>query len=521
MPPRYHSAHANREFDQLMRRVESWLAQRARANCGFDASVIAARLAQRVVELGFVPFVARRADQERSGNLPPIDSGLRLICGGIAFDSGTGAVSPTRWPAFSGLLNFIVHSTHIILCAVAGLLARHHPGQRPVTIVFGVGAENLFVEGSDTTFVDYCVNGPILPLSEAKWLVVQAHGVAQSSHPKLVSYSRFPLHAIASRDGLGISGVLRLILDSAVTLTRFIRLVRRLPVMATLARDYAYLPLVRQLDGKGRIASIVITNSTFSSQPLWLRPSVYRNFRVHLVWYSQNTVPTVLAADGLKSDLPHYRHLAVDESWVWTEGYAAYLRRLGVTCRYHVVGPILWRLPDLLPPARSNEDIRIAVFDVTPVRDEVALRIGLICNYYRTDNMIRFLEQIHEVSHDIQQMAGKPVRILLKHKRSYNSKHDQKYIDLVARLSAKGQLFELVDHQTPIYRLVADSDVSIVVPYSSPAYVASHMGKPAIFFDPSNQLLDTHEHARNVTFAAAKQQLFDQITHLVLHTRAL
>jgi polysaccharide biosynthesis PFTS motif protein len=291
---------------------------------------------------------------------------------------------------------------------------------------------------------------------------------------------------------------------------RFLGLVARFPLMATLARDYAHLPLVRLLDRTGALEAVVITNTSYSVQPLWMRDRPGRRFRAHLVWYSQNVVPLVLLSDRLRSDLPHYRHMAVDESWVWTDEFAVYLGQLGLHARQRVVGPILWYLPHAVREAHKRADdetqIQIAIFDITPIPDETALRIGLVHNYYRLETMTAFLTGIRGAASDLERATGRRVRLLLKHKRAYGPNHDRRYIDFVAQLAAEGAV-ELIDHQASLYSLTMRVDFSVVIPYSSPAYVASAVGRPAIYFDPANELLPTHLPARGVTFAGGREAL--------------
>jgi polysaccharide biosynthesis PFTS motif protein len=418
-----------------------------------------------------------------------------------------------------GLAEFARRLVLALSSAVAGIFYGRPREKRAVTLLLGTGAENISYAGSDARFVEYCTRGPIEPLREAQWLIVQAEPPASSANPERFCYARFPLHAAAARM-LTTRDVCRLLVDSFATAARWVCLVTRAPINLLLAHDYACLPLIRLLDSQQRIAAVVLTNSVYSIQPLWCRGG--RNFATHLVWYSQNTIPVVYADDGIASDLPHYRHLATDASWLWTEEYADYLRRLGVSSRYHVVGPILWHLPEAngscvaRRTGRDPEPIRFAVFDVTPISDETALRIGIIRNYYSPERMMRFLGDVVDVAHDLEVAARRSVTILLKHKRGFGPTHARIYIDFVERLCSENPRLRIVHYQTSLYDILRDSDVSIVIPYSSPAYVSSHLGKPSIFFDPGAELRPTFLPAPGVSFASGRQELLAQVTSSVM-----
>jgi polysaccharide biosynthesis PFTS motif protein len=228
-----------------------------------------------------------------------------------------------------------------------------------------------------------------------------------------------------------------------------------------------------------------------------------------MVWYSQNTIPLVYASNPIKANIPNYRHMRIDVSWVWTEAYAAYLRTLSIPGDIHVVGPILWYLAPVPAVSKAaSDDIALAVFDLTPVREAVAESIGLFCNYYSTAIMIQFVEETLSVCREMERRTGRRVRLFLKHKRSYNTKtHDPRYIELISRLSAQGGGIDLIPFETNMYTLLASSDLAIVVPYSSPAYVASTVGIRAIYFDPTKELLPTFEPASLVTFASGRVEL--------------
>jgi hypothetical protein len=67
-----------------------------------------------------------------------------------------------------------------------------------------------------------------------------------------------------------------------------------------------------------------------------------------------------------------------------------------------------------------------------------------------------------------------------------------------------------------MYAMLANSDLSIIVPWSSPAYVASHLGRRAVFFDPTMELLPTFESASLVMFASGRTELLNIALQAVL-----
>lgn len=502
----FYTGHAYAAFDLIVRVIEGWLADRVPVVAGFNEDVVRERLVQRIADLALYPFVGICAHRLEVGETLVPTPDQALDCGGIILHPATGKATISLRLFASTLLEFAIHWVNLLGAILIGILPRRASDRRPATLVFGVGLESLFYEGSDARFAKYCRAGPIAPLARAQRLII--HCTARKGHvsDSDFAYDRFPLHALIRDTKLGMTGRATLLWEHLAAPWMFLRTTLVSPLLALLARDIAYTLAVRALDRRRMIEAVVITNSVYAHQPLWMRSPATRGFPVHMVWYSQNTRPLVYAWDGFVSDMPICRHIRVDETWVWTKGYKAYLEKLGLTEPVHVVGPILWYLPEA-PQPRKDADIRVVMCDVTPVRDDVALRVGFIGNYYSTANMIRFVEETLSVCRELEDRIGRRVRLLLKHKRSYSTSHDTRYIEFIGRLSGPGGCIELIPFRTNVYALFADSDLLIVPPYSSPAYVASHVGTCAIYFDPTKELVPVFEPAPLVEFASGRAEL--------------
>jgi polysaccharide biosynthesis PFTS motif protein len=110
--------------------------------------------------------------------------------------------------------------------------------------------------------------------------------------------------------------------------------------------------------------------------------------------------------------------------------------------------------------------------------------------------------------------TGIDMRIVLKHKRPPTWQHDRQYFDHIDKLVASARRFEVTPADSNVYGLIADSRLVIAPPYSSPAYVAAHVGVPAIFYDPTGQVLPTHAPHPLIRFADGQEALEAVITEL-------
>jgi polysaccharide biosynthesis PFTS motif protein len=204
--------------------------------------------------------------------------------------------------------------------------------------------------------------------------------------------------------------------------------------------------------------------------------------------------------------------MCIDEHWVWTSAFKRYLdMRLAQKGAVHVVGPIVWYLPEDEGKTSSHSN-NIFVFDVTPVSDQYAQSIGVLGNYYSPTNVLSFLKEILSVAEQVEASTGRKLKIFLKHKRAYGFTHDRSYIEYVAA-AIQSRKIEIISYDENVYSLVGVSDVSITIPYSSVAYIPSAMGRASIYFDPTNELLPSAID-QDILFISGKIALRHELTKI-------
>ena len=64
--------------------------------------------------------------------------------------------------------------------------------------------------------------------------------------------------------------------------------------------------------------------------------------------------------------------------------------------------------------------------------------------------------------------------------------------------------------------MISGCDFIIVVPWSSPAYVAQSLGIPAIYYDPSGELLPTFDQLPGIEFASGPEALLKVMRRLLV-----
>ena len=398
-----------------------------------------------------------------------------------------------------------------ILIGFKTLLSKY---REPATLIYGLGSEATCHNGSDKRFKDFCQKGPITPLNTAKWLIVQNKYRPFIYNDKYnIQYASCPIATLVSSGRLLASDRIGLLISHFKILMQYIFIIFKCPLMSLLGRDIAFIPAIQVYDKQKQIENIIITNSNYYRQPLWMREPKNRKFRVHEVLYSQNTKPFVYAQDKLKSDSPALRHITVDEHWVWTEGYKSYLEGLGQKGLIHVVGSIMFYLPDNLSTYKSSE-INIGIFDVTPVYPYVADKLGIINNYHSTDTMIGFLSDIIVVCKKLEDKSGKKIKVQLKHKRYFHESHDIEYFNYCKNLEDSGDI-EVIDYDVNVYQFVKSCSIVVSIPYTSAAYIACEMGVSSLYYDCTNELKPTFESLDKLCMASDVVDLKNKICEVI------
>lgn len=490
------------DYDRIVERVEAWLDARKPRIPDCDGKQVKARIAQRIVEISSEEYTQQAAAHVDESGLPLPPTSHFIVAGGLKICSQTGAVSvsPLQWLRHISL--FVVVWLHMLAFLFIAIFRRSPADSVPATLLMEAGGG---YEECDDRFIRYCKEGPLAPLSSARWIIVRAPHVPRKPTDPSFNYVTQPLIHLATTH---LKRLHRICLLSHHLLApiAFLRALLACPVSVLLARDIAYVPMVRWLDKKALIEAIVVTTSSFSSQPLWMKGMSDQRFKLHMVWYSQNFIPKVYVGEQERSSLPPARHMRVDVHWVWTEGFKSYLESLGQTSQIHVVGPILWYLPETIPDL-GKAPIKIAIFDVTPLPNGTQA-FGSIKNYYSVRTIQQFIIDIVELCKHIENVSGKEVLILLKHKRKAKvGRHDSQYLEFIEQMEALNPNFKLIDHQTNLFGLLEKCDVSISVPYTSTAYVASKLEKHAIYYDPFSELVPEYEKNTFVHFSSGQREL--------------
>ena len=494
------------EFDRIIQLFEKWIVGRTFSFNRFRKETIEARIVQRFGQLLFYPFCFLVVQKIKEGNSPfPVNS-EKIQIGGITVDTATGKISPGAKTVTRMFSDFLWHWFLALKAIIIGYVTSKK-WEGPSTLLFGISKSEITLLGTEEPFIEFCKKGPITPLVNAQRLVIQSTARSESEKA-FFQYTSYPVYETIKRARLGFAKRTAVLFHHLLLPFRFSWSVVRMRVMAVLAKDSVQAQLVSCLDKAGLIQSVIITNSEFFQQFLWMREPGNRSFKVHEVHYSQNTKPMVFAEEPFSANFPAFRHVAVDEHWVWTEGYKNYMEELGHRGPVHVVGPILWYLPGKKVAAYPGPDLKLAVFDITPIYSEFAEKIGVVRYYYNIDLMIRFISDILAVADEYTKKTGRTIHVMLKSKRaSTKGIHDHRYDDFISQCEKERKNFKVLLFSENVFSFLDDCNLSVAIPYTSVPFISAWLQKPAVFFDPSGELIFTNETSPFIYTASGKEEL--------------
>jgi len=499
---RFTTGRVYRDHDDLIKKVEHWLARKSPSILGCENSHVKARIIQRIVEKTSEEYTRQFSVRMNTLEKPLTFWRLFDVNGVLSIhpESGTVSVALKEW--LKNIFLFVATWFHMLIYLTVALFRNSPVKSLPSTILMEAGGD---YRESDDQFVRYCKLGPIAPLSKAKSIIIRSSFKPNKQTDINFKYVSHPLIYLISNH-LQRFDKLELLAKHLFAPIIFIRALLTCPISILIARDISYIPIVKFLDRKNLIEAIVITNSAFTSQPIWMKGLSKQKFKLHMVWYSQNFLPKIYTGEQEGSNLPSARHMRVDVHWVWTKGFKLYLCSIGQRSDINVIGSILWYLPKQVF-TNNNKKLKIAIFDVTPISENFGT-FGALKNYYSRCTVQKFITDIVAVCGRIEKISEKKITIFLKHKRKPKSGfHSPLYLDFIKNIEKCNPNFRLIDDKINLFGLLEKCDLSISIPYTSTAYVAAQLKKNTIYYDPFGELKPSYEKNKYIEFASGEHQL--------------
>lgn len=431
-----------------------------------------------------------------------------LTYAGVNIDNSRKTISPSLKLFTASLAKFSIWWCYILLNIGWSLLVKKNVKNK-ITLVYGVPNNSLLVGGSSESFESFCRHGHIDVLNSANACIVQSQSKVDSTDPIRFMYCRFPLvHALYVTKSQSAE-VVRLVLNHLIIIFNFCGLLFKQPIACLLWRDYAEYPLANHLNEKNLIENVIITNSNWLQQFLWMSNLPNRSFKVYMALYSLNSHPYRFKGEAKPSQHPGIRHLIVDCIFTWNNNNLDLLIRDGITSDIRVVKPILWYMPQLTKQFKDKDinKFNICIFDISPRNCDLSSNRDVSDVYISTKNMKSFINDILITVNEVQAALSVDIDVVLKHKRLRAKSHDPEYFEYIDRVVRDYGIMRVISQDTNLYQIISSSDLIIVFPYTSPAYIAESVGIDAIFYDPTGELENDLNDFQYIKFAGNRAEL--------------
>ena len=220
-----------------------------------------------------------------------------------------------------------------------------------------------------------------------------------------------------------------------------------------------------------------------SYKPFWTHFHESNFENIFIYFYSSNI-------EGIQFSKKHkyYPHTNFDllnwKSYIlWDNYQKKYIEKYNlIQSNYYSLGYINW-LGSKKLNLKNNSKYNIAIFDVTPMRVSLYASHGhCIPLYYSKEIYKRFYKDINELY-----LNFKNISLYRKPKR----KTDNNFIgnNFISNIDKKLlKNYTTLDYETSITDIIKFCQITICMPFTSPALTAKYLNSKVIFYDPSNTI---------------------------------
>jgi polysaccharide biosynthesis PFTS motif protein len=215
-------------------------------------------------------------------------------------------------------------------------------------------------------------------------------------------------------------------------------------------------------------------NSTPFYRPIWTYFAEEKGSRILFYFYSTNN-ENFKTINGYPVQSPW--HLI---NWphylVWDEYQTSFIKRFDSNnAVIEEVGNIWFSSSD--SNFIVNLESAIAVFDVTPVKQNFYIKLGQCLEFYTPKVANQFLNDIQVV------LAEKNYFMIHKMKRTNPMSHES-YNKNIKKLKDKDN-YSAIEPDLDAVQLTQKTEATISMPFTSTAIIAKLNGKPSVYYDPS------------------------------------
>ncbi len=270
--------------------------------------------------------------------------------------------------------------------------------------------------------------------------------------------------------------------------------------------DLAKSLKVKLIDERSLAKKYFYSQSSYIYRPMWS-------------YYTKNNAEFILffyscAFDGYKFFQRYPKpeigleNMTWDNVFLWSELHKKLLEKQCQKTKFNLVSPIYYF-------DNTKKDVEIsnylAVFDLVPYRPFFEATFYQNHNFYISyPNLKKYIEDILEITSQKNILIGfKSSKNILNGNKN---KFDQRYkYFLKNKISDR---FKYFSNDVSPFKLIRNSKCVISFPWTSTAVIAQKMGKPSIFYDPTEKLCNNDRGKHDIKFIQNKDELKNYINNI-------
>ena len=243
-------------------------------------------------------------------------------------------------------------------------------------------------------------------------------------------------------------------------------------------------------------AECIFSNSLWIYRPLWSYVAESRGCNIQFYFYSTN-IEQFKFKSGYQLQPNNWDLCSWPNYLVWNEYQENFIKReikyfLNIKIVGHIWGSDCDKVLQNLP-ADS-----IAIFDIQPTKPSVYMELGLGYEYYTSEVVCQFIDDIYDVFNQKNNLA-------LKNKRKLKDRVHEKYSKLINELEGEG--LDIINPDIAAIRLIDACKAVISLPFTSTALIAREAGKISIYYDPTGKLQKDDRAAHGILLISGKKEL--------------
>ena len=242
----------------------------------------------------------------------------------------------------------------------------------------------------------------------------------------------------------------------------------------------------------------MFNNSSWIYKPCWTYEAQKKGAEIILYFYSTN-IKGLKLKDKIPSIAIGYESMNWPNYYVWDIYQHNFIKSIiSNKSNITIVGPITF--VDSKEFFHKSNRIKIAIFDILPMRNEKYTSLGQEIEYYIPKITNKFLIDIYEVAKKYN------ILILWKIKRDITKQIHPDSLRFIEEFSLMKNVYR-IDPNIAASRVIEKSDAVISIPYTSTAIEAKHIGTPSIYYDPTRTLENDKNYTHDIPLLNSLDEL--------------